>query len=140
MRTNKLILQTATKAVVFTILAFSVYLLLAGHNRPGGGFIGGLMASAAIILVYLAFDLETIKRTVPLDFRILIGVGILISALTGIGGVMFGYSFLTQSFDIFSLPIIGEVELATATIFDLGVYLTVVGATVTVISAIGEDI
>lgn len=139
MKTNNLILQTTTKAVAFVILMFSIYLLLAGHNRPGGGFIGGLMTAAAIVLLYLAYDFETISQLVPLNFRLVLAAGVLIAALTGIASLLFGGSFLDQAFGFYDLPLLGEVELTTALIFDIGVYLTVIGAAITAVSTIRED-
>lgn len=139
MKTNDLILQTGTKAVAFVILAFSVYIFIAGHHEPGGGFIGGLMTSAALVLLYIAFDVETIHPVLPVNFRIMAAIGVLIAFLSSLGAVAFEEPFLKQAFDYFYLPILGKTELATATIFDLGVYLVVIGVTMTVILSIGED-
>lgn len=140
MKINDVILQMVSKVVVFIILTFSIYLFLAGHHHPGGGFVGGLMTSSALILLYLAFDLETMKRVIPIDFKIIIGLGLFIAVMTGTGALFFGVQFLTHNFGYFNLPIFGKTELATAVLFDLGVYLTVVGITMTIILEIGDDV
>ena len=139
MKTNDLILQTATKITVFIILAYSLNLFFAGHNTPGGGFIGGLISAAAIVLLLLAFDMKTVNKILPFDFKKVAALGLLIAALTGMGSFLFDVPFLTHTFGHFDLPIFGDTELATAVLFDTGVYLVVVGVTLTIIQTIGED-
>jgi multicomponent Na+:H+ antiporter subunit B len=139
MRTNDVVLKTATQLITFIIIIFSIYVFLSGHNHPGGGFIGGLMTAAAFILVGIAYDIETIKRIIPFDFKIITASGLLIATLTGVGSFIFDANFLTHTFGYFHLPLLGETELATAILFDIGVYLVVVGVTLTIIFTIGED-
>jgi monovalent cation:proton antiporter len=140
MRINDVILQTITKAVVFIILTFSIFILFAGHHNPGGGFIGGLMTASGIILISLAFDIKVMKQVIPIDFKKVAATGLLIAVLTGMGSFYYGEPFLTQTFGYFDLPILGEdTELATALLFDIGVYLAVIGVTMTIILTIGED-
>ncbi len=139
MKTNDVILQTATKVITFIILAFSFFIFLSGHNQPGGGFIAGLMTAAAIVLLLLAYDLETVKKLIPIDFKIMIAIGLLIAVLTGTGSFLFDVPFLTHAFGYFYLPLLGKTELATAVLFDTGVYLVVIGITLTIIQTIGED-
>lgn len=139
MRTNDVILQTSTKLLSFIIIIFSIYVMLAGHNNPGGGFIGGLMTAAGFVLLGLAFDIDTVRKTLPIDFKLFIAIGLLLSILTGMGSFVFGVEFLSHSFGYFWLPLLGETELATALFFDIGVYLVVVGATLSIIFTIGED-
>lgn len=136
---NDIILESVTKVVSFMILSFSIYLFMAGHNNPGGGFIGGLMTASAFVLKYLAFDLETVMGRTRFNFRMMIGVGLLIAVVTGLGGLLFNQPFLKNTFGYFYLPILGKTGLATAVLFDLGVYLVVVGITMTIILSIGED-
>ncbi|MGG1634333.1 Na+/H+ antiporter subunit A [Paenibacillus sp. NRS-1760] len=138
-RSNDVILQTIAKVVIFIILTFSVYLMFAGHNHPGGGFIGALMASAAFILLTMAFGLQTMREVIPIDFRVLTAIGLSIAILTGVGSFIFGAPFLSHAFGHFELPLLGDTELATAMLFDLGVYLTVIGVTMTIILTIGRD-
>lgn len=140
MRTNDLILRTTTILIAFILLAFSIYLFFAGHNAPGGGFIGGLMTAAAIILMYMTYGFESVKKIIPINFRYVIPFGLLTAVLTGVGSFVFDVPFLSHTFAHFShVPILGEVELATAMFFDLGVYLTVVGVALTIILSIAND-
>ncbi|GAB2569190.1 Na(+)/H(+) antiporter subunit B [Gracilibacillus alcaliphilus] len=136
---NDMMLQTLARLIILVVLSFSIYLLLAGHNNPGGGFIGGLMTSSAILILYVAFDMKTIKKAIPIDFVKIIGIGLLFASLTGVVSMLFGYPYLKQFFDYFTIPILGEVELTTALPFDLGVYFVVVGSALTIILTIAED-
>lgn len=132
-------LHVITRIVAFIILTFSLYLFFAGHNNPGGGFIGGLMTAAALVLLFVSFDIKTIKRVIPFNYAKIIASGLLLAVLTGMVGMVLGYPFLKQFFDYFQLPFLGETELATALPFDLGIYLVVVGFTLLVILTIAED-
>lgn len=137
-KTNDLILQTATKVVVFIIILFSWHLFFSGHYTPGGGFIGGLLTSGAIVLLLLAFDLKTVVAFLPIDYIKMTATGLLIALLTGVGSFFFDVPFLTHTFSYVDLPILGTTSLATAVLFDLGVYLVVIGVTMTIIQTIGE--
>lgn len=138
-RSNDVILRTISKIVIFIILTFSLYLFFAGHNHPGGGFIGALMAASALVLLTMAFGLKTIREVIPIDFRKMTAIGLLVALMTGIGSFFFDAPFLSHAFGHFELPLLGDTELATAMLFDLGVYLTVVGITMTIILTIGRD-
>ncbi|SDJ70414.1 Na(+)/H(+) antiporter subunit B [Sediminibacillus albus] len=138
-RTNDLILRTATILISFILFAFAIYLFLAGHNAPGGGFIGGLMTASAIVLMYMAYGEAAVKKVIPVNFRYMIPVGLLIALITGLGSFLFGQPFLSQTFGHFHIPFLGDKELATALLFDLGVYLTVIGITMTIILSIASD-
>lgn len=139
MKPNDVILHSVTKIAVVIILTFSIDLFLAGHHHPGGGFIGGLGVASALTLLFLAFDIESVRANMPIDFKMLAAVGVLIAILTGMGGILFAQPFLSQSFGYFDLPIFGETELATAVLFDLGVAMAVIGTAVTIILSISED-
>ncbi len=136
---NNLILQTTASLITFILLGFAIYLLLAGHNSPGGGFVGGLTTAAAVVLMYMAYGEKTVKKILPINYLFFIPLGMLIATLTGLGSLVFGVPFLTQTFGEVVIPIIGEVELATAMLFDLGVYFTVFGTTMTIILTIAQD-
>lgn len=136
---NNLILRTTTSLIAFILLGFAIYLLLAGHNSPGGGFVGGLITSATVVLLYMAYGIKEVKEILPIDYRLLIPIGLLVAVTTGIGSLFFQEPFLTQKFGTFWFPFFGEVELATAMLFDLGVYITVLGAAVSIILTIAED-
>lgn len=105
-----------------------IYIFLRGHNMPGGGFIAGLVFSIAMLMQYMASGYEWSTQRRRLDEHLMIGTGVLIAALTGIGALAFGAPLFTSWFDYFTLPLIGEFELASALAFDIGVALTVVGA------------
>jgi multicomponent K+:H+ antiporter subunit A len=132
------ILAVVSQLLLPLALLVSVYIFLRGHNMPGGGFIAGLITSVAIIQQYVAHGVEFIKNRLHLNYQWLIGSGLLIATATGIGSWFFGKPFLTSWFDHFHLPLVGEFELASAMLFDLGVYLTVVGATLLILANLGK--
>lgn len=140
MKINDVILQSISRIVVFIILTLALYLFFSGHNNPGGGFIGGLVLASSFVLLLLAFDIETVKNGIPVDFKLVGALGVAIVLCTGIGVTLFGQPFLNQSFMHVELPLYGEVELATVTIFETGVALAVVGVVVTIILSISEDV
>ena len=119
-------------------LMVSVYIFLRGHNLPGGGFIAGLITAVALILQYVASGNAWARARWGVDYHHLAGAGVVIAGLTGVGSWLFGYPFLTSAFGHFAIPLVGEIELATAMLFDLGVYLTVVGATLLILSNLGK--
>jgi multicomponent K+:H+ antiporter subunit A len=114
----------------FAVLV-AVYLFLRGHNLPGGGFIAGLVLAIALILQFVANGQSWVEQRMRVDFRAWIASGLLIAGLTGVGSWFFGSPFLTSTYDYPQLPLLGRVPLASAALFDLGVLLTVVGATMT---------
>lgn len=139
MKPNDVILHTVVKVAAVIIFTFAIYLFYGGHHNPGGGFIGGLSAASGITLLLLAFDIETIKKNIPFDFKDVAAVGVLIAILTGMGSLLFGQAFLTQAFGYFNIPVFGETELATAVLFDIGVALAVIGTAITIILSISDD-
>jgi monovalent cation:proton antiporter len=136
---SSLILTTVTRLVFFVVLLFSLYLLLRGHNNPGGGFIAGVMSALGILLQAIASDLRYVRQVLRAEPRLLSGVGLLISLITGLVPMLFGYPFLTSTFGHLHAPWLGEVELASAFFFDLGVYLVVVGGTLLMIMTLAEE-
>ncbi len=139
MRTNDVMLQTATKVVTFIILMFAVHIFFAGHYTPGGGFVGGLLTTSAIVLLMLAFDIETVKKILPLNYVTMTAVGLLLAVATASASIIFDVPFFTHAYDYFDLPLFGNTSLHSALLFDIGVYLVVVGVTMTIIQTIGED-
>ncbi|MFF2481701.1 Na(+)/H(+) antiporter subunit B [Paenibacillus sp. NPDC058071] len=139
MNTNDVILKSVTRVAAVIILTFSIYLFMNGHHHPGGGFIGGLSMSSAIVLLYLSFGVDKVRENIRVDFKKLAAIGVLIAIGTGMAGVIFGKPFLTQAFGHFDLPIFGDTELASALIFDTGVALAVIGTAVNIILSISED-
>jgi len=140
LKTNDVILHMVTKIVVFIILTLAIYLFIAGHNQPGGGFIAGLVLSSAFVLLYLVNDIETINQGLPLNFMVVAAVGVFIAVATGLGALVFGEPFLKQTFTSKYFFLIGETALSTVTLFEAGVALTVVGVVVTIILSISEDV
>lgn len=137
MKTNDVILQTVTTVVSFIIILFSIQLFFAGHYTPGGGFIGGLMTSGALVLLLLAYDIKTVSTILPIDYKMLTAIGLLLAVGTGAGALLFDVPFLTHAYDYFYLPLLGKTSLHTAVIFDTGVYFVVIGITMTIIQTIG---
>ena len=136
---NDVIIRSITKIAVIIIFTFAINLFISGHHHPGGGFIGGLTFSAGLILLFLTFDIETVRKNLPLDFKVVAAIGVLIAVGTGVGSMLFDEPFLTQTFGYIELPVFGETELASAVLFDVGVALAVIGTSLTIIMSIGDD-
>lgn len=135
--THPMILSTISQMLLPLAILVSVYIFLRGHNEPGGGFIAGLITAVAIIQQYIANGVEWMKENIRLKYQALIGSGLLIAFLTGAGSFVFERPFLTSWFEYFKWPLVGKFELASALLFDLGVYLTVVGATMMILANLG---
>jgi multicomponent K+:H+ antiporter subunit A len=135
---SPLMLQLVARLVLpFTVL-FAVFLYLRGHNQPGGGFIAGLVLAIGLLLQHLAHGRAWVAQRQGSDARAWLGWGLLIAAAAGIGSWVFGAPFLTSTFDYPWLPGIGGVPLASASVFDLGVFVVVVGATLVMLLAIAR--
>ncbi|MDP1532664.1 MAG: MnhB domain-containing protein, partial [Rubrivivax sp.] len=136
-----LMLRMAARLVLPMALLLSAYIFWRGHNQPGGGFIAGLVTAVALVVQYMAVGQERadslLRAAGGQRYVRWIGAGLGIAALTGIGAFAFGRPFLTSAFGHPTLPLLGEVGLATAALFDLGVYITVVGATTLMLSVLG---
>lgn len=139
MRVNNLILQFTSKIVFFMIFFFAVHIFFAGHYTPGGGFVGGLLMSSAIVLLIIAYDLKTVQAVLPFNFMYITAIGLIVAVLTAGFPMLLNKPFFTHFYDYFNLPLIGKTSLHTAALFDLGVFLVVVGVTMTIIQTIGED-
>lgn len=135
--TKPLVMATFSHLLLPLSLLVAAFILLRGHNQPGGGFIAGLITSVAIIMQYLANGNTWTQSRLPANMHPLIASGLLIAVLTGIGSCFFGYPFLSSTFTHIYWPIIGDFELASAMIFDLGVYIVVVGATLLILINLG---
>ncbi|WP_225340406.1 Na(+)/H(+) antiporter subunit B [Lysinibacillus capsici] len=139
MKTNDMIIQFTAKIVFFIIFFFSIHIFLAGHYTPGGGFVGGLLTSSALVLLVLAYDINTVRHILPINYTYLTAIGLLLALATAAYPMFVGKPFFTHFFDYFDLPLLGKQSLHTAMLFDSGVYLVVVGVTMTIIQTIGED-
>ncbi|PZR40224.1 MAG: monovalent cation/H+ antiporter subunit A, partial [Ectopseudomonas oleovorans] len=135
---HPMILDMLSRAMLPMALLVSAFIFLRGHNLPGGGFIAGLITSVALILQYISHGVTWTQERLKFSYHATAGWGVLIAGLTGLGSWAFGSPFLTSAFGHFHIPLIGEIELATAILFDLGVFLAVVGATLLILSNIGH--
>ncbi len=120
-------------------MVFSLYLLFAGHNQPGGGFAGGLVAGVAVALAWSVGGLETVRLLIPLRSAVLLGTGLVVSTLTGFVPLVAGLSYLESASFEMSIPLIGDVKVVSALAFDVGVYLVVVGMILGLVQALGKD-
>ncbi len=149
------IMRTTARIVVPIVLVVAISLFVQGHNLPGGGFIGGILTVAAFTLVYVAYDLDYVEvsvlgrevdpdvgihdhRTVT-TYRQVFTVGLVLVVVSGLVPLLFGEPFLAQTFTYVHLPLYGEVELASALVFDAGIYFVVVGGLLTVFSVVGNE-
>lgn len=139
MKTNDVIMQFTAKIVFFMIFFYAVHIFFAGHYTPGGGFVGGLITASAIVLLIIAFDLKTVQTILPINYIYMVATGLILALGTASFSMFTGKPFFTHFFNYFNLPILGKTSLHTAALFDLGVYLVVVGVTMTIIQTIGED-
>lgn len=135
---NSMILRTATRLLFPLLLIFSVFLFFRGHNEPGGGFIGGLVGAAAFVLFAIAFGTEVTRRLLRMDPRVMVGWGLFLALVSGIMSMIAGDAFFTGQW---ALPVVfgNELHVGTPLIFDIGVYLVVVGFTLAVIFALEEE-
>jgi multicomponent Na+:H+ antiporter subunit B len=133
---SSLILMTAARYLMPLMLLFSVYLLLRGHDGPGGGFIGGLVASTAFSLYALAYDVAQARRTLRVDPHLLIAAGLLAALAGGMLSLVFLKPFLTGLWVGRELPALGKV--GTPLLFDTGVYLVVIGVVLIIIFELAE--
>lgn len=137
-----LLLRVAASVVLPLALVFSIYIFMRGHNLPGGGFIAGLITAVALVLQFMSLGqsrAEWLMRAhAGQRFVRWIGAGLGIAGLTGVGAFMLGHPFLTSAFGHPVVSVLGELPLATAALFDLGVYFTVVGSTLLTLSVLGS--
>lgn len=132
---HPMMLVVASRLILPIAIVVALHIFLRGHNLPGGGFIAGLVFAIAMLIQFMASGFEWAEERRRTERHALIAFGVLFAAATGIGSLAFGAPFLTSTFDYFQFPLVGEVELATALLFDIGVALTVVGA---VLLALGQ--
>lgn len=134
------IFRSVVRLLFFLINLIAIYLLLRGHNLPGGGFIGGLATAISLILLSLGIGLEELHRLIRLDPVRLAVTGLGISVFTGCAVLLGGHRFL-QHFDwhIHDLPMVGDLHIGTPLLFDVGVYLVVVGTVSKIIFVLGKS-
>lgn len=132
-----LILRTAGRFLIVLIGLFSLFMLLRGHNEPGGGFIGGLLLTGAFIAYALGHGIEATRELLRADPHTLIGLGLLVVFSSGCLALIGGKPFMTGQW--LQQPIPGLGKVSSVLLFDVGVYLTVFGAIIHIIFTIAED-
>ena len=128
----------SVSVIFYVMLTASIYLLFAGHNQPGGGFVGGLVAGAAIALRYVAGGIDEVRRVSPLKPWTILGSGIVVAVGCALVPVLWGNPVLDNGSWGVHVPALGKVKLSSASLFDLGVYLVVIGLVLMVVEAFGE--
>ena len=137
---RSVILEVITRILFHTILVFSLFLLFSGHNEPGGGFAGGLVAGLALVLRYLAGGRYELGAAAPVDPGLLLGAGLLVAGGTGVGGLLLGAEVLQTAILEHTFPVLGDVKLVTSLFFDIGVYLIVVGLVLDILRSLGAEL
>jgi multicomponent Na+:H+ antiporter subunit B len=137
--TNSVFLRFLARAMMPVLLLFSLFLLLRGHNQPGGGFVGGLVASVGLILMTLAHGPDEVRHQLRVDFLRTMLYGVLIAAIAGIVGLLLSGTFLTALWWKPVIQGIGKLEFGTALVFDIGVYLAVLGVTCSIVMNMADE-
>ncbi|HET8930623.1 MAG TPA: hydrogen gas-evolving membrane-bound hydrogenase subunit E [Acidimicrobiales bacterium] len=139
-RQRRIVFVDGTVHIIFpAILMMSLWLLFAGHNQPGGGFVGGLLAGSAIGLRYVAGGASAVRDQSRFKAWTVLGVGVFLAAITATLPLAFGGSVLEVASAVLHPPLLGEISVSSALVFDLGVYLTVVGTVMMAFEAFGDD-
>lgn len=133
------ILDTATAYLLPLLLLFSVFLLLRGHNEPGGGFAGGLVAAAGFALLATGAGVDAARRALRVDPRTLVAAGLAVALASGLPGLADGRPFLAAVWWTLDLPAGGSLYLGTPLLFDVGVYLAVAGTVLAIVFALEEE-
>jgi multicomponent Na+:H+ antiporter subunit B len=134
---NSLILASTIKYIIPLMLIFSFFLLLRGHNEPGGGFTGGLVAASAYALYAIANGVKEASKVLRFKPIMLIAIGLAIALISGLIPIFFNQSFLTGLWLKFTIPVIGKI--GTPLLFDIGVYILVLGISTKIIFSMAEE-
>ena len=137
---RSILLEVVVRVLFHTIMLVSLYLLFAGHNLPGGGFAAGLVAGMGLVMRYIAGGRYELGAAAPTDAGRLLGVGMAIAVGCAVVPLFFGAPPLTSAFLEADVPVIGHVELVSSTVFDVGVYLVVIGLVLDVLRSLGAEI
>ncbi|BCB89648.1 Na+/H+ antiporter subunit A [Phytohabitans suffuscus] len=133
-------LEVVTRLLFHPIVLLSVYLLFTGHNSPGGGFTGGLVAALALVVRYLAGGRHELAIAAPVNAGAVLGAGLFVAVGTGVGAMVLGGQVLQSAVLDVHLPLVGHIHLVTSTLFDVGVYLIVVGLVLDVLRSLGAEV
>ncbi|WP_426004399.1 Na+/H+ antiporter subunit A [Paenarthrobacter sp. NyZ202] len=137
---RSIIFEVVTRLIFHSMIVFSIYLLLAGHNLPGGGFAGGLTAGLALTIRYLAGGRFELSEAATVSAGTLLGTGLATAAASGFVPLLLGGQVFQSAIIEFWLPVFGDVKFVTSTIFDIGVYIVVVGLALDVLRSLGAEI
>jgi multicomponent Na+:H+ antiporter subunit A len=137
---RSIIFEVITRLLFHSIMVFSIYLLLAGHNAPGGGFAGGMVAGLALVIRYLAGGRYELDEAAPVDAGHVIGWGLFVAVASALLPMLFGAAALQSAIVDIPVPLLGEVHVVTSALFDIGVYLVVVGLVLDLLRALGSQI
>lgn len=137
---RSIIFEVVTRLIFHTMIVFSVYLLLAGHNLPGGGFAGGLTAGLALTMRYLAGGRFELREATPVSAGALLGIGLATAAASGVAPLLLGGQVFQSAIIELWLPVFGDIKFVTSTLFDIGVYIVVVGLVLDVLRSLGAEI
>jgi multisubunit Na+/H+ antiporter MnhB subunit len=133
------ILQTAARLLMPLLLLFAVFLLLRGHNQPGGGFVGGLVVAASFVLYSIAFGVDAARRALLVRPSTLLGVGLLVALVSGLPGVAVGQPFMTAMWTTVGIGS-AALDIGTPLVFDVGVFLAVIGVVLTIVFTLAEAV
>lgn len=136
---NSIILRTATRFMLPLLILFSIVVLLRGHNQPGGGFVGGLLATSAFALYAMAFGVPAMQRLLRVPLTTYIAVGLGMALVSGIPGLFEGGPFLYGMWASFDLAGFGQLKIGTPLLFDIGVYFTVLGVCLLMLLTLAEE-
>lgn len=137
---RSLTLEASVRVLYPSIIVLSIYLLFVGHNQPGGGFVGGLTAGAAISLRYVNGGVEAVRRSFRFDPWTILGAGLALSVGTAIFPMLLGGTILEHGVVKAHPPLLGEIKSTSALPFDIGVYLIVIGLVLMIFEAFGDDV
>jgi multicomponent Na+:H+ antiporter subunit A len=137
---RSIIFEVVTRLIFHSLIIFSLYLLLAGHNLPGGGFAGGLTAGLALAIRYLAGGRFELREATPVGAGTLLGIGLATAAASGVVPLLLGGQVFQSAIIELWLPVFGDIKFVTSTLFDIGVYIVVVGLVLDVLRSLGSEI
>ena len=136
---RSVIVDVTARLILPSALLFALHLLLVGHNRPGGGFVGGLVAGAAVAFLYVAGGIDDVRRFLPFAPWTILGSGLALAAGVAVGPVLLGDPVMDGWKLEVSLPLLGHFKISSPLVFDVGVALVVVGLVFMVFEAFGDE-
>jgi multicomponent Na+:H+ antiporter subunit A len=137
---RSVLLEVLVRLLFHPAILVSIYFLFVGHNAPGGGFAGGLLAGLALVARYLAGGRYELAEAIPIDAGKILGAGIALAAGCAVGSLFFGAETLSSAYFEADVIFFGAVSFGTSTIFDIGVYLVVVGLVLDILRSLGAEI